>query len=323
MKKFSFAVLLISLVVAMQSCNQDEPIRGINIPPKSILDDSENLGGTYSYVLDTTDFQILVNYGNYYFRDSSNMYHSYDYSHIDSTAEHAPLNYGNLCILLCQPRTGTNVASELQKDHWAQSQFAKYVDKACSELTYTPEEKRTSHQFAPGATARDSIFLKVYSTCRFNIARHTGNISITADKTLFGKAPGTDLSEHFLVRGENACLPQGTLDNFSMIFNYGQKQPRLNAKEFFAKDTWLQEEVVLWLADIPEEQYDHVAFTIKMPATCEYRKKFYREYLTEVPVKEEVFIYRCIVPFGKVSTFEEHFRLYYNTNPKIEWQPYE
>ena len=103
MKKFSFVVLLISLVVAMQSCNQDEPIRGINIPPKSILDDSENLGGTYSYVLDTTDFQILVNYGTYYFRDSSNMYHSYDYSHIDSTAEHAPLNYSNLCILLCQP----------------------------------------------------------------------------------------------------------------------------------------------------------------------------------------------------------------------------
>jgi hypothetical protein len=108
-----------------------------------------------------------------------------------------------------------------------------------------------------------------------------------------------------------------------MIFNYGQKQPRLNAKQFFAKDTWLQEEVVLWLADIPEEQYDHVAFTIKMPATCEYRKKFYREYLTEVPVKEEVFIYRCIVPFGKVSTFDENFQLYYNTNSKIEWHPYE
>ena len=323
MKKLSFVATCIFIFVAMLSCDGDVPGNSRPIPPKSILDDSENLGGTYSYVLDTTDFQILVNYGTYYFRDSSNMYHSYDYSHIDSTAEHAPLNYGNLCILLCQPRTGTNVASELQKDHWAQSQFAKYVDKACSELTYTPEEKRTSHQFAPGATARDSIFLKVYSTCRFNIARHTGNICITADKTLFGKAPGTDLSEHFLVRGENACLPQGTLDNFSMISNYGQKQPRLNAKEFFAKDTWLQEEVVLWLAEIPEEQHDHVAFTIKMPATCEYRKKFYREYLTEVPVKEEVFIYRCIVPFGKVSTFDEHFRLYYNTNSKIEWHPYE
>ena len=323
MKKLSFVVTCLFIFVAMLSCDGDVPENSRPIPPKSILDDSENLGGTYSYVLDTTDFQILVNYGTYYFRDSSNMYHSYDYSHIDSTAEHAPLNYGNLCILLCQPRTGTNVASELQKDHWAQSQFAKYVDKACSELTYTPEEKRTSHQFAPGATARDSIFLKVYSTCRFNIARHTGNICITADKTLFGKAPGTNLSEHFLVRGENACLPQGTLDNFSMIFNYGQKQPRLNAKEFFAKDTWLQEEVALWLADIPEEQYDHVAFTIKMPATCEYRKKFYREYLTEVPVKEEVFIYRCIVPFGKVSTFDENFQLYYNTNSKIEWHPYE
>lgn len=323
MKKLSFVVTCLFIFVAMLSCDGDVPGNSRPILPKSILDDSENLGGTYSYVLDTTDFQILVNYGNYYFRDSSNMHYSYDYSHIDSTAEHAPLNYGNLCILLCQPRTGTNVASELQKDHWAQSQFAKYVDKACSELTYTPEEKRTSHQFAPGATARDSIFLKGYSWCRFNIARHTGNISITADKTLFGKAPGTDLSEHFLVRGENACLPQGTLDNFSMIFNYGQKQPRLNAKEFFAKDTWLQEEVVLWLADIPEEQYDHVAFTIKMPATCEYRKKFYREYLTEVPVKEEVFIYRCIVPFGKVSTFDEHFQLYYNTNSKIEWYPYE
>ena len=108
-----------------------------------------------------------------------------------------------------------------------------------------------------------------------------------------------------------------------MIFNYGQKQPRLNAKEFFAKDTWLQEEVALWLADIPEEQYDHVAFTIQMPATCEYHKKFFRENLAEVPVKEEVFIYRCIVPFGKVSTFDENFQLYYNNNSKIEWHPYE
>lgn len=323
MKKLSFAALLIFMFVAMISCDKDYPIAGYNPEPEAWIDDPENLGRTFCYVLDTTDFQILVNYGTYYFRDSSNMYHSYDYSHIDSTAEHAPLNYGNFCILLCQERAGTDVASELQKDNWAQSQFAKLVESARSELTYTPEEKRTSHQFAPGATARDSIFLKGYSWCRFNIARHTGNISITADKTLFGKAPGTDLSEHFLVRGENACLPQGALDNFSMVFNYGQKQPRLNAKEFFAKDTWLQEEVVLWLADIPEEQYDYVDFTIQMPATCEYYKKFFRENLAEVPVKEEVIKYRCIVPFGKVSTFDEHFQLYYNTNPKIEWYPYQ
>ena len=64
MKKLSFVVTCLFIFVAMQSCNQDEPIRGINIPPKSILDDSENLGGTYSYVLDTTDFQILVNFTN-------------------------------------------------------------------------------------------------------------------------------------------------------------------------------------------------------------------------------------------------------------------
>ena len=323
MKKLSFVVLTIFTVVAMISCDKDYPIAGYNPEPEAWIDDPENLGRTFCYVLDTTDFQILVNYGTYYFRDSSNMYYSYDYNHIDSTAQHAPLNYGNFCILLCQERAGTDVASELQKDNWAQSQFAKLVESARSELTYTPEEKRSSHQFAPGATAKDSLFLQGYSWCRFNIARHTGNISITADKTLFGKAPGTDLSEHFLVRGENACLPQGTLDNFSMIFNYGQKQPRLNAKEFFAKDTWLQEEVVLWLADIPEEQYDYVDFTIQMPATCEYYKKFFRENLAEVPVKEEVIKYRCIVPFGKVSTFDEHFQLYYSTNPKIEWYPYQ
>ena len=323
MKKLSFVVLTIFTVVAMISCDKDYPIAGYNPEPEAWIDDPENLGRTFCYVLDTTDFQILVNYGTYYFRDSSNMYYSYDYNHIDSTAQHAPLNYGNFCILLCQERAGTDVASELQKDNWAQSQFAKLVESARSELTYTPEEKRSSHKFAPGATAEDSIFLQYYSMCKFNIARHTGDFTITADKTLFGKAPGTNLSEHFLVRGENACLPQGALDNFSMVFNYGQKQPRLNAKEFFAKDTWLQEEVVLWLADIPEEQYDYVDFTIQMPATCEYYKKFFRENLAEVPVKEEVFIYRCIVPFGKVSTFDENFQLYYNTNSKIEWHPYE
>lgn len=96
----------------------------------------------------------------------------------------------------------------------------------------------------------------------------------------------------------------------------------MNAHQFFAKDTWLQEEVLLWLADIPEEKYDNITFSIQMPAICEYRKRFFRENLAEVPVMENVYEYECKVTLGQKSTFRERFKEFYNANPEIEWKGY-
>lgn len=323
MKKFLIATLVVLMGVAMNSCENDviKP-DGLVVSPTSILDDPENLGATFCYVLDTTDFQMLDSMPQYYFPEKWYDAHKPFYDSISALVKHEPLNYGNLCILLCQGRVGLMDANELQKDNWAQSQFKKLVEDACSRLTYTPEEKWKLHKFGPDATKYDTLFANRYSLCRFSTARHTGNFTIKADKTLFGKPAGTDLSKHFLVKGENKCMPQGTLDNFSQVFWYDQDEPEMNARQFFAKDTWLQEEVLLWLAEIPEEKYDNITFSIQMPAICEYRKRFFRENLAEVPVMENVYEYECKVTFGQKSTFRERFKEFYNANPEIEWKRY-
>ena len=323
MKKYLFILLAALTFVA---CNNEEPgIDSVDKTPRSLISDPEHLGPTYCHVLDSTDFYCLEHYSLAFFLPEKRMKDVQEYwDSIDASVSHEPLNYRNMRLLLCQGWVGKNHANEFTEDDYrAAKEYSKITQDATSKLTLTPGQKRSMNQSASDGEIWDELNVNTYSTCLFALARHTGKFSITADQTLFGQPAGTDLSEHFMVKGENKCLPQGTLQNFDFVFWYNKKQPELNAREFFAKDTWLQEEHVLWLRDIPEEQYEVINFNIQMPVICEYWTKYFREHLTEVPVTDNVYTYQCSVSFGKTSTFESDFRHLHAINPRIEWICYE
>ncbi len=249
-------------------------------------------------------------------RDPNQQY----WNSVDSIAEHEPLNYGNLCLLLSQEPVSELDADEMQKDHVARSKFRELTKEASDKLTLTADEKIATDN--PDLNTREFehyLYYNKTSLCGFNLARHTGQFSIVADKTLFGKSAGTNLSEHFLVKSENKCLPKGTLQNFTHVFWYDQEDTAMIARDFFAKDTWLQRNVLLCFKDVPKEQYDYINFEIRMPVTCEYWMRYYREYLDQIPVEEKELVYRCVVPFGKMSTFKEDFRNIYAVNPGVQW----
>lgn len=95
-----------------------------------------------------------------------------------------------------------------------------------------------------------------------------GEVSITCDKTLFGKAPGTNLSNHFKVLIYKNCIANG-IDEPRLRYRYGEIESPLNMPEYFAKGDWLMREYNLLFEDIPTEKYEKLIFKIKMPVLCE------------------------------------------------------
>ena len=105
----------------------------------------------------------------------------------------------------------------------------------------------------------------------FILAGINGEIQITCDKQLFGKAPGTNLSKHFGLQPTGPCQP-ADVEHPKMIYNYGETMPSV-VGDYFQQGVLIGYVYQMYLLSSPSEKYDELTFTITMPLFLEHSKE--------------------------------------------------
>lgn len=135
-----------------------------------------------------------------------------------------------------------------------------------------------------------------------------GDVTITADKVLFGQEAGTDLSEHFNVLEPNPFVLSADLESPKIIYNAKEYMPT-RISELFIKGSYASTHYAFYLTDIPEENYDEINFTVTIPVEDQYIYSYYKK-LESDPKAQLEKVKRVIsstanVKFGKISELAE------------------
>lgn len=114
-------------------------------------------------------------------------------------------------------------------------------------------------------------YAEVHYGSAFSTCKTRGEIVITADKTLFGIAPGENLSERFVITSADPQF-RAYFPSFDVI-DTDQSCLGLSAKAFFVADMALchmrQNSGLYEIAfsEIPSEDYEEITFTINLPVS--------------------------------------------------------
>lgn len=306
MKRHLAIISLLLTGLCLGSCYRDDPDPGF--PPANCFHDPSTLDRTYAYAMDSTDFYLFENYDSYYnlrYRESQGAKEVFDSMHIT----HRPMTYHDMRIFVKQGLRKTyteDISDEYQK--WAVANS----EKLC--LTKEEEEKLMQTVW------KQKGLTYVVNNPSFVTSMLRGGTSITANRELFGLPAGTDIGSHFMVRGVNFCMPQGSISDYKFRFWYDEAPVAMSVPDYFATGTWLQLSYVFWLKDIPEEVYDEVTFTVTIPVINEYWKKYFCDALPEVPTLERALSASCTFHFGQLSDFEANYSRYKAENDQLEWK---
>ena len=108
----------------------------------------------------------------------------------------------------------------------------------------------------------------------FSFCRIDGGITITADKTLFGRSSGQNLSDKFVVTASHPYY-RVQFPAFSAIESYGENFG-MTSDRYFTKDIALAQSRLhsglyeIAFAEVPEEGYNEITFFISLPVTDYY-----------------------------------------------------
>lgn len=150
-------------------------------------------------------------------------------------------------------------------------------------------------------------YRKTNNSCQPKIATAyiNGEVSITCDKTLFGEAPGTNLSKYFTVYDTCPCIIIGR-ENPKFLYNFGEELPK-DMQSFFANDTWLQHSYWLEFTEHPSEKYDNLTFYMTLPMIRQHSREYYDSielgHEEEMQYSEIVFTGECHLVFNWVYPY--------------------
>lgn len=314
MKKIFRTMMLALACYTLPSCNNEEDPTGntgITDNQGAIIEDVRFLGHQYCYTMDDVDFYLYRKYPYFYVNQTRESHKDFYDNAAMEAGEHRPLAYDNMVILYHSLRP--TLENPTEKDYPSQKEL-HFLD-SISQLISPDME---THQALMEERER-FIFATLGNEAHFLTARIQGNVTITADKTLFNLPAGTDLSQHFCTEGPSLCLPQGSITDFRMIFNYGDKERPTSPREFFAKDTWLQRCYAFRMKDIPDEQYGQVTFTIRIPIEKDNWWDFFYNDLTELQSEPYTIGVSCTVNFGNISSFYEDYGRLIGENTATLW----
>lgn len=276
--KFATVALFFTMVVLSSCMNEKEdeigPCPNHYIAPKGygIVQQSESLGDLFLFVGDDIDFR--------YFK-----------SEADSVvAERTGINYNNLTLFLKIRGNGFEA--------WRLS--TKIADEKISALgAFILDNTEWSIKH------KASTELTHVWTSSIN-----GNLSIIADKTLFGREPGENLSDHFNVWDVNSCVVSSPeLENARIIYNAKDSVP-VTIDDYFVQGSCLGYCYAFYLADIPEETYKDLTFTISIPVENKYYMKYYKDLETSSTAKlqteEKILSASKTVYFGEMSELTKY-----------------
>ena len=153
---------------------------------------------------------------------------------------------------------------------------------------------------------KSSFILEVYKEKHilgwpdFYTAYTNGEVTITCDKTLFGEAPGTNLTHHFVINGSDGCIPVG-VESPELRYTFFDDSATLMS-ERFPVGVWLQPKYSLQFKSFPEEKYDSLTLSLTMPLIIEHITEYAVEtYEGKNPTPiftEEVFTAECPIKFN-------------------------
>lgn len=135
-----------------------------------------------------------------------------------------------------------------------------------------------------------------------------GDVKITADKTLFGKVPGSDLSQYFTFCSHNPYKVVGQIsDSGTQVVDLLDNED-MSFSEFYTEKTWLVNYQTLKLNSFPEEDYNEIEFTIIMPVKKEYYLDNFMngDYdITHARLQDDIFIAKCKYVKGVMSKIRQ------------------
>ena len=99
-----------------------------------------------------------------------------------------------------------------------------------------------------------------------------GEVTVTCDKTLYGKASGENLAQYFKVEPKAWITPRG-IEKTKLTCIFDRNSPK-RINEFFTKETWTDVKYILRFDSIPEEKYDELKLTVTMPLKLENTHKY-------------------------------------------------
>lgn len=314
MKKIFFLLSTMSLL----SCSSDEETSITNneevYPTKLCILDASQIETRFGYAMDEADLWLFQN-APYYFDKETREQHRAYYDSITQGMEHQPMNYDNLRILF-YTRTSTDPSSDLKDENEKNgvNDYLQFAGEASSRILLSQKQMEEMQSLW---AKEGKLWMNLDP--QFFTARFTGPAIVKADKTLFGREAGRDLSDHFRVEGPGLCLPQGTLRDFGFLFWYDTENRPSSVHEFFSQDTWLQRCYAFRLCDMPEETYPELTFTIELPTVFDYWYDYYRYGREEMRTERRTLSATCTVHLGITSDFEQKYEKYRAENDQLEW----
>lgn len=144
-----------------------------------------------------------------------------------------------------------------------------------------------------------------YCSPKIATAYINGEVTITCDKTLFGEAPGTNLSKYFTISDTSPCIIIGR-ENPKFLCNFGEELPT-EMPNFLANETWLQHSYWLGFAEHPSEKYDNLTFYMTLPMIRQHSREYYDAIELgqekEMQYSEIVFTGECHLVFNWVYPY--------------------
>lgn len=279
-RNYLFGAMCLSIATFISSCNNEEGAKTNSVPP--VIFTAEYDYTMYLCSGDSLDFKYLQNEGP---------------SVVD--VERTPLTYDNMALfaaVIVDRDTDFDVDDEIALQN---ETIGKYMHQS-RQYIISNTEWTENHKIWPGD----------FSTISSAIV---GDVKISADKTLFGQEPGSNLSAHFNVWSPNACVITANFESPTIIYNAKDYMPTA-ISEYFVKDSYLAQSYAFYLADKPEENYEEVTFTITIPVEDQYVYDYYHRLeldpKAEMNTMKKDYVTSAKVKFGKISELSDFEKRY-------------
>lgn len=146
----------------------------------------------------------------------------------------------------------------------------------------------------------DDARMKVRGPDGLYSAYTNGEVTLTCDKTLWGEAPGTNLSKYFMTYGDYpSCLVVG-VESPRLLYGFGEEMPT-TMDALFPDEAWLLYRNYWEMQTPPSEKYDELTFTLTMPVLIEHSRKYvYYQYMgmnLDSKYSEQTFTATCTMRF--------------------------
>jgi hypothetical protein len=243
MKKYYILLFAILGVPAMISCsNNDDDDNLLDSPPEEIeglVLDGEELTDVSLFCLVKGDTSAKAPWFNYYPK-------------VKTVKDYSSIQFN---VWIHQGGSSYRTSDYQRMNDIRQLEIAYDKQKSAFILE---DYKDYNRKYAPTSIASWPTY---YMAC-FN-----GEVTLTCDKTLFGEAPGANLSKYFTIIAESECMPVG-LENPTLRYRFGDTLPTIMA-DLLVDGSWVQAGYFLEFAEQPTEKHDELTLTLTTPMTLE------------------------------------------------------